>query len=325
MAEPLDGPASGPELSPQDLSAWQALDARIRALLPPQYQDSYESVSPESMGSASLRFGADGRVAWDEIWTSFCELALAGGPPHRGRWLAPAPADEVAADDENYQRVVEEIGRGIWMVTRLGVLPRLAPGWVGAVCANKQMAAWLQRAVTAENIAVRRRNETLWLPAGPAFRLEKEIKNVVTALAKTCHYWSYHASSAEQSAALNLAVSEQLLEPAGADEIDAVLDFHGRLEDVCRRLSEATAMRATPAQDAGWISLECADLAMAVWLLRAIVVQDVLARRQENVLYLPAPAGRDVQTWAARLIEAVAQARRLWDVDRAIKARNAIN
>lgn len=55
-----------------------ALDARINALLPPRYQHFYTSVSPCSLGSAGLRYGRDGRIAWDEIWTTFCDLALAG-------------------------------------------------------------------------------------------------------------------------------------------------------------------------------------------------------------------------------------------------------
>jgi len=33
------------------------------------------------------------------------------------------------------------------------------------------------------------------LPAGPAFRLDKEIKNVITVVAKTHHYWTEHRGS----------------------------------------------------------------------------------------------------------------------------------
>ena len=69
--------------------ALDKLDARLRILLPEQYQESYESVQPVSMGSAGLKFAADGQVAWDEIWQSFCDLAMAGGPPHKGALLAP--------------------------------------------------------------------------------------------------------------------------------------------------------------------------------------------------------------------------------------------
>jgi len=35
-------------------------------------------------------------------------------------------------------------------------------------------------------------DKTLYLPAGPQFRIEREIKNVITVLAKTHHYWQEH-------------------------------------------------------------------------------------------------------------------------------------
>ena len=39
---------------------------------------------------------------------------------------------------------------------------------------------------------MRRSGATLFLPAGPAFRLEVEIRNVITAVAKVAHYWREH-------------------------------------------------------------------------------------------------------------------------------------
>jgi len=54
------------------------------------------------------------------------------------------------------------------------------------------MAAWLVRAIVVENVAVRSEGSALDLPAGPDFRLEKEIKNAVAVIAKTCHYWLEH-------------------------------------------------------------------------------------------------------------------------------------
>ena len=66
-----------------------ALDSRIRTLLPELYQDSYESLQPVPMRSAGLKYAPDGRVAWDEMWGSFCDLAMAGGPPHKGALLGP--------------------------------------------------------------------------------------------------------------------------------------------------------------------------------------------------------------------------------------------
>jgi sirohydrochlorin cobaltochelatase len=57
------------------------------------------------------------------------------------------------------------------------------------------MALWLLRAILVENVSVRREDNVLYLPAGPDFQLEKEIKNVITVVAKTHHYWIEHASA----------------------------------------------------------------------------------------------------------------------------------
>jgi sirohydrochlorin cobaltochelatase len=54
------------------------------------------------------------------------------------------------------------------------------------------MALWLLRAIVVENVSVRREGTVLFLPAGPAFRLNQEIKNVITVAAKTYHYWAEH-------------------------------------------------------------------------------------------------------------------------------------
>jgi len=159
--------------------------------LPPRYQNG-KSVSAAPMGSAPLRYTDDGRVAWDELWTDFCDLALAGGPSHRDTLLEPVPAEEVRADLEAYQRVICEIERGLSLVTGLPVMRSEKLGWIGLKCQDEQMALWLLRAIVVENVCVRREGAVLFLPVGPAFRLEKEIKNVITVVAKTHHYWTEH-------------------------------------------------------------------------------------------------------------------------------------
>src|SRR5262245_61043006 len=103
----------------EDIVALEDLDGRIRAILPEQYQDVYEDVQPISMGSAGLKFANDGRVAWNEIWATFCDLAMAGGPPHRGMLLEPATEEAIDAQPEKYKSVVDEIARGINLVTGL--------------------------------------------------------------------------------------------------------------------------------------------------------------------------------------------------------------
>ncbi|MFO0919862.1 MAG: hypothetical protein U0872_16310 [Planctomycetaceae bacterium] len=168
------------------------LERRINEMLPGEYQGRYEEVSPRSMGSAGLKYDSEGKVAWDEIWTSFCDLALAGGPPHRGTLLEAVTSDAALAEPEQYQAVVAEIERGIGLVTSLPLVASRTPGWVGVRCDSEEMAAWLMRAIIVENVMVRREGDVLYLPAGPKFTVKREIKNVITSVAKTVHYWQAH-------------------------------------------------------------------------------------------------------------------------------------
>jgi hypothetical protein len=162
-----------------------------RDILPPRYRNG-KVVSAASMGTAPMRYTAEGQVAWDEMWTDFCDLALAGGPPHRDTLLEPVPPDEVKADMEKYERVVSEIERGWRLVTGLPTVRSEKLGWVGLQCKDEEMALWILRAIVVENVCVRREGKVLYLPAGPAFRLDKEIKNVITVVAKTHHFWTEH-------------------------------------------------------------------------------------------------------------------------------------
>ena len=170
------------------------------------------------MRSAGLKYGTDGKVAWDEIWGSFCDLAMAGGPPHKGRLLEPASRTDVDARPDRYREVAMEICRGIRMATGLEADLSPVTGWVRVACLSPGMAGWLVRAIVMENIAARADRTTLDLPAAPHFRLEKEIKNVVTVIAKTCHYWKGHMPRAQQRAIARmfaeLAEDSPLIEPA---------------------------------------------------------------------------------------------------------------
>ena len=85
------------------------------------------------------------------------------------------------------------------MVTGLPTVRSVTPGWVGMKCASEAMALWLLRAIVVENISVRREDAVLYFPAGSDFRLEKEIKNVITVIAKTNHYWQEHAQAELQA------------------------------------------------------------------------------------------------------------------------------
>jgi cation diffusion facilitator family transporter len=172
------------------------VETRLAAsgILPPRYQNSTPSAAP--MGAAALKLDPEGNAAWDEIWTDFCDLAIAGGPSHRGTLLEPVNPASALADPEGYERVLHELERGIRMVTGAEVIRSEAPGWIGMQCESEAMALWLLRAIVVENVSVRREGTTLFFPAGPDYRLEREIKNVITVIAKTTHYWKEHVATA---------------------------------------------------------------------------------------------------------------------------------
>jgi hypothetical protein len=175
---------------------WMNLDERVDAILPSEYQGRTDEVRSTSMGSATLKYDSQGLVAWDEIWTSFCDLAMAGGPPHRGKLLEAVNREQAMADLDAYQNVVREIRRGIEMVTGLQTLDSESLGWVGIVCDSEAMAVWLLRAIIVENVMVRREGHVIFVPAGPQFTIKRQVKNVITSVAKTVHYWRSHLKKA---------------------------------------------------------------------------------------------------------------------------------
>ncbi|CAN5491835.1 hypothetical protein BH09CHL1_BH09CHL1_25940 [soil metagenome] len=165
-----------------------------RQLLPPRYWGN-RTVSAAPMAAADLVYDASGDVAWDAIWEDFCELAIAGGPSHRSTLLEPPMPDDVFANPAGQQRTLFELERGLTMVTGWEVRTDMAAGWIGLVCPDEDAAVWLLRAILVENICVRREGATLCLPAGPDYELTGEIRNVITAVAKTHHYWTEHISA----------------------------------------------------------------------------------------------------------------------------------
>jgi hypothetical protein len=264
-------------------AAWKELDAKIRLMLPPEYQAHYEEVQPVSMGSAGLRYDKRGRVAWDEIWESFCDLAMAGGPPHKGKFLEPASAEEIAAAPAAYEAVVEELCRGLAMVSWLPAERSPEVGWVRVECPTEVMAGWLVRAINMENVAAQLEGRWLDLPAGPRYRLEKEIKNVVTALAKTHHYFDGHMSASQQAAigALFAEDGRLLLQAARQGTSEA------SREGAARRIAELTGLRPGGPAYRAWLGLECPTVGAAIWLMRALVVGNLVSRREECTLYVP--------------------------------------
>lgn len=141
------------------------------------------------MAAAPFVYNEDQTVAWERMWDTFCVLASAGGPPHRGTMLHAQT--DVDPTSPGYRAVVAEIVRGIHLVSGLRA-EAADPGWIAVKCADMGMARWLSEQVAQENVASFQHGARFYVPVGEQFTLKGEIKNVITAVAKTTHYWQEH-------------------------------------------------------------------------------------------------------------------------------------
>ena len=167
---------------------------------PGQIKD-VEPPAPDAMASAPFVWRRDGRPDWSAMWTTFCDLALHGGPPQRGALQAlrgPAPGERAAG---SAPEIAAELRRGIEETTGLPTEPAgpAEPGWIAITCASARMAAWLCATIILENVDARAEGPRLLVPAGPGFVLEDQVRSVVTVVAKTHHYWREHLASGRET------------------------------------------------------------------------------------------------------------------------------
>ena len=150
------------------------------------------------MSAAPFVFRDDGSPDWESMWTGFCELALYGGPSHRGEDEAlgkpTAAPEEIVVDD-----MIAEIQRGIAQTTGLEAVPSPG-GWLAITCDSKRMAAWLCATIILENVDARSADDVLYVPGDRGFELTNQVKSVITVVAKTHHYWQAHIAGLRQAA-----------------------------------------------------------------------------------------------------------------------------
>jgi predicted acetyltransferase len=178
-----------------DLRAWTFMKTQGKGL---EGVEPRGAVSNAPMSSAPFVYREDGRPDWGAMWGGFCELALYGGPPHRGA-DNPVLANEAQVSEQSTSEALAEIRRGIFETTGLYSEPA-GQGWLAVTCHSKRMAAWMCAAIILENVDSRCEDEVLYVPASPGFELKNEVKSVITVVAKVNHYWQAHIAEQEAQA-----------------------------------------------------------------------------------------------------------------------------
>ncbi|MDA0269761.1 MAG: hypothetical protein O2798_11460 [Chloroflexi bacterium] len=147
------------------------------------------------MPAADIIYDQQGRPDWGAIWQGFCELALFGGPSHRGEDTAIRAVTNAEAASANPELdAIAEVRRGIFLTTGLFAEPSAEPGWLAVSCHSSRQAAWMCACIILENVEARLDADgRLLVPAHPSYTLKDEVKSVITVVAKVAHYWDQHA------------------------------------------------------------------------------------------------------------------------------------
>jgi hypothetical protein len=84
-----------------------------------------------------------------------------------------------------------------------------------------------------------------------------------------------------------MAAESPLVQPA----------FSGDNDFLCSTMGETihllTGLRPSNHRYTGWLGLECPNVRAAVWMMRALVAANVLARREETTLFVPVNPATD--------------------------------
>lgn len=175
-----------------DLRAW------LRSRASPTALTTIDSAASAPMSAAPFEFLPDGRPNWGAMWTTFCELALYGGPPHRGESNAVIEVPDATPMPEG--ATLDELKRGILETTGLEAMMSDGP-WLAVSCESKRMAAWMCAAIILENVDARCEGSLLLLPAADTYELTNEVKSLITVVAKVNHYWQAHLMGKQPTSA----------------------------------------------------------------------------------------------------------------------------
>jgi hypothetical protein len=83
-----------------------------------------------------------------------------------------------------------------------------------------------------------------------------------------------------------MAEASPIIRPADRTTADSAA-YRGTLEVASQALPTAAGLPLADRTYRGWLGLLCPDTKTAIWLMRALVASNVLARREETTLFVP--------------------------------------
>jgi sirohydrochlorin cobaltochelatase len=84
------------------------------------------------------------------------------------------------------------------------------------------------------------------------------------------------------------------------------------LAEIERGLRLVTGLPIIRSERLGWIGVRCENEEMALWLLRAIIVENVCVRREGMTLFLPAGPNFELEKESKNVITVMAKTHHYW-------------
>jgi sirohydrochlorin cobaltochelatase len=104
---------------------------------------------------------------------------------------------------------------------------------------------------------------------------------------------------------------------------DVVVD-DSMIDEIARGILETAGLTATPSPG-GWLSVQCDSKRMAAWLSAVIILENVDARSDGDVLFVPGDKGFELKDQVKSIITVVAKANHYWQEHLANESADGIS
>lgn len=117
----------------------------------------------------------------------------------------------------------------------------------------------------------------------------------------------------ELALAGGLSTSNELLEAVNPEDCTNQWERYGAvLQQIGAGIQSVTGLKIVESHTHGWIGVQCDSEEMAIWLVRAIIVENVMVRREGDVLFLPAGPHFSLNDEILVVVSVVVKTWRFW-------------